>query len=135
VKTNAIPKHLLVAAAGKFEPGLAIGMRFKLKGGNSLFFIEFIYGKPLAFKREQFLRTFDQIEFLALPIHHDLRKAFNGKIEVEALTEVEIRAAIEHYHKCAAFWQFPSDYLKNLERALEINTRSDCLVAFEALYD
>ena len=125
----------MVAVAGEFEPGLAIGIRFKLKRGKSLFFIEFMYRKPLVFKREQLLRTFDRIEKLALPVRHDLCKAFSGVIEIEALTEAEIHIAIENYHSCADVWQFPHDYLKNLERALKINPKSNCLVAFEALYE
>lgn len=72
---------------------------------------------------------------LALPGRHNLRKGFNGEIEVEALTAAEIHTAIENYHSCANIWQFPPDYFKNLERALEINPKSDCLVAFEILYE
>lgn len=134
MKIKAIPKHLLVAAAGAFEPGLAIGMRFRLKGGQSLFFIVFIYDKPLAFTRSQLLRTFDRIETLALPAPLNLRKAFNGEIEVEALTVAEINTAIQNYHSCTNVWQFPHDYLQSLERALDINRKSNCLVAFETLY-
>ena len=134
MKAKLIPEHLLVAAAGEFEPGLAIGLRFSLKGGQSLFFIVFMYDKPLAFTRAQLLRTFDRIETLALPTPLNLREAFNGKIEVEALTEAEIHAAIENYDCCADVWQFPHDYLQSLKRALEINRKSNCLVAFETLY-
>ena len=134
MKTNLIPEHLLVVAAGDFEPGLAIGMRFGLKGGQSLFFIVFMYDKPLAFTREQLLRTLDRIETPGLPTSLNFLEAFNGEIEVEALTEAEIHTAIENYHSCANVWQFPRDYLQSLERASEINRKSNCLVAFEALY-
>ena len=134
MKAKTIPQHLFVAAAGEFEPGLAIGIRFKLKGGESLFFIVFMYGKTLAFTREQLFRTLDRIETLALPARLNLRQEFNGEIEVEPLTEGEIHTAIANYRSCANSWQFPPDYLQCLERALAINPKSDCLVAFETLY-
>jgi hypothetical protein len=134
VKSKAVPEYLVVAVAGEFEPGLAIGIRFKLKGDQSLFFIVFMYAKPLIFTREQLLKKFDRVEALASPASLNLRQAFKGKIEVEILTETEIQTAIEDYHSCSKACQLPHNHLQNLQRALEINRKSDCLVAFETIY-
>ena len=134
MQQEEIPKYLLVAAAGNFEPGLAVGLRFGMKSKNSFFLIFFIYDKALTLSQEELLNEFDQVRNLFVMDYADPRKAFDGNIECDALTAAEIRAAIKAYHQYANVLKFPPGYLQNLEKALEINPRSDCIVAFEKLH-
>ena len=129
-----MPKYLLVAAAGEFEPGLAVGIRFGMKSKNGFFLIVFIYDKALTLSQEDLLTEFDQVRNVFVMDYADPRVAFDGNIQSDVLTETEIRAAIKAYHQYANVLKFSPGYLQNLEKALEINPRSDCIVAFDTLY-
>jgi hypothetical protein len=77
---------------------------------------------------------FDETRNLFLTDYADPREAFDGSIEVKTLSEREIRDAIRYYHAYANIMTFTIGYLKNLESALQINPKSDCLVACEKVY-
>jgi hypothetical protein len=134
MKTEALPEYLIVAAAGEFEPGLAVGLRFGMKQMNDFLCVVFIYERPVTLTKATLLEQFDQIWNLFPMDYADPRQAFDGEIDVHALTTEEIHAAIKEYHACVDVLSFPTRYLSCLEKALQINPKSDCLVACEKLY-
>ena len=134
MKTEALPVYLIVAAAGEFQPGLAIRLTFEMRRKNNFSHIAFICKSPLTLTKTELLRIFDRVRNLFVVDYADPREAFTGKIEVEALTGSEINAAIKFYHDYAGVVEFPPEYLANLETALQINSICDCIVACEKLY-
>ena len=134
MKKKELPGLLIIAAAGHFEPGLAIRGCFGMNAKSKFSYVTFIYGRPIVLARETLLERFDRARRLFPRKYADPRKAFNGQIEVETLSSTEIRDAIEHYHVYAKAMTFPAEYLRNLESALKINPKSDCLVACETVY-
>jgi hypothetical protein len=133
MRTKVIPKFIFIAAAGEFEFGLAIGLRFALKKKQSMTFIIFMQRSPMTFTGEYLFGELDRIGKLALMGATKPSENFTGKIEAEALTEAEIFGAIKDYHRYAGLWNFPPGYLKNLEKARSINPKSDCIVGIECL--
>ena len=129
-----MPEYLIVAAAGEYKPGLAVRLQFKMSKKNDFIFIAFIHKKPITFTKACLLYKFDQLRNLFATEYADPREAFNGHIEVEILTASEIRVAIKDYEDFAKAFNFYPKYLKNLKAALQLNPKSDCLVAFETLY-
>lgn len=125
-RLREVPEYLIVAAAGVFAPGLAICLRFDVLRKHNLSYIVFIDQKPVILTKSMLLERFNKILNCA-----DLRKVFDGKIEVQTLTEAEIRVAIRQFHDNTEQAEFPTVYLQSLEKALDINPKSDCLVAFE----
>ncbi len=133
MRTKVVPKYIFIAAAGEFEFGLAIGLRFGIKRNKFISFIIFMQHSPMKFTGEYLFGELDRIGKLALMGSTQPSEDFTGKIEAEALTEAEILGAIGDYHRYAGSWNFPPDYLKNLEKALSINPKSDCIVGIECL--
>ena len=85
------------------------------------------------FNGDHLFGELDRIGKLALMGSIQPLEDFTGKIEAEALTEAEIHGAIRDYSRHAGEWNFPPNYLKNLEKALSINPKSDCIVGIECL--
>ena len=133
MRTKVVPKYIFIAAAGEFEFGLAIGLRFGIKRNKFISFIIFMQHSPMTLTGEYLFGELDRIGKLALMGATQPSEAFTGKIEAEALTEAEILGSIKDYHRYAESGNFPPDYLKNLERALSINSKSDCIVGIECL--
>lgn len=134
MKTQPIPKYVIVAAAGEFKPGLVVKIQFGMIQKNDFLYIDFIYRRPITLKKAMLIERFDQIRNLFPADYAEPEQAFNGNITVEVLTVAEIRSAIKHYRANAKSIKFPPGYLKGLEAALNINAKSDCLVACEKLY-
>lgn len=128
-----LPEHLIVAAAGEFEAGLAVRLWFEMKEKKSFSIIVFLLDEAVTLTKEDLLWEFDQIRSLFVMDYADPRELFTGKINADAMTEAQIMDAIAAYHHFSKVLQFPPEYLQNLEKALQINPKSDCLVAFEKL--
>jgi hypothetical protein len=128
-----MPRYIFIAAAGEFESGLAIGLRFELKQKRSISFIVFMQFSPITFTGEYLFGELDRIGRLALMGATQPSEDFTGNIEAEALTEAEILGAIGNYHRYSASWNFPPNYLNDLEKALEINPKSNCIVGIECV--
>jgi hypothetical protein len=134
MKPEGLPDYLIVAAAGEFQPGLAVRLQFGMKQKMDFTYIAFIEDGPLTLSKAMILERFDRIRKCSLSDYADPRSAFEGRIEAEVLTSTEIRAAIKHCHAYAGTKIYPPIYLKSLEASLRINPKSDCLVACEQLY-
>ena len=134
MKIEALPEYLIVAAAGEFEAGLAVGVQFGMRKKSAISFIAFIFKSPITLTKTELLERFDQIRKSSLMDFADSRECFDGTIEVKILSEKEIHDAIKHYHVCARAMQFPAEYLNHLKASLRINPKSDCLVACEMVY-
>lgn len=131
MKITGIPEYLIVAAAGEFEPGLAVMLRFGMNKKKYFSYIAFIHKSPLTLTKTVLLDRFDRIRNLSLMDYADPREDFNGTVQVRTLTCAEIRKAIKHCRHHARSMALPAEHLRNLEAALRINPKSDCLVACE----
>jgi hypothetical protein len=134
VNTEAFPEYLIVAAAGKFDPGLAVSLQFGIIKKSTISFITFIFKSPITLTRDDLIERFDQIRNLLPKDYPRPKEAFDGTIEVKILSVAEIHDALKHFHVHARTMSFPAYYLQNLEAALQINPKSDCLVACEKVY-
>ena len=134
MSSEPIPNYLIVAAAGEFEPGLAVRIKFGMRRKKHFSFIAFIFESPITLTKAALLEKFDQIRNTFLTDYADPRGDFNGEIEVETLSRAKIHAAIKNCHDYGNEMSFPIGYLQSLEAALRINPESDCLVAYDKLY-
>jgi hypothetical protein len=134
MKKEGLPDYVIVAAAGEFQAGLAIRLHFGMNQKRDFTWIAFIRDHPLTLTKATILERFDQVRKCSLLDYVDPRSAFDGRIEVEVLTSAKIRAAIKYYHAHARVKIYPPGYLESLEASLQINPKSDCLVACEKLY-
>ena len=134
MKTEELPEYLIVAVAGKFKPCLAIRIKFGMRCHNDFSYIAFIYKSPITLTKTAQLERFDRIRNSLRTHYADPREAFDGEIEVEVLTSAEIKLAIKYYHDSASIVEFPPEYLANLETSLQVNSKSDCIVACEKVY-
>ena len=134
MKKVGLPDYVIVAAAGEFEAGLAVRLQFGMNQKRDFTCIAFLQDHPLTLTKATILERFDQVRKYSFLDYADPRNAFDGRIEVEVLTIAEIRAAIKNYHAYARVNICPAGYLKSLEASLQINPKSDCLVACEKLY-
>ena len=124
-----IPEKFIVTAEGKFKPGLAVLLRFKMSEKNNYYYFVFLDDKGQAVVGiDELLKSFDQDRNFFLMDYSNPRFVFTGQVEAHVETTEEIEGAIREREKYKGHFNYPPNYLENLKKALSANAESNCTV-------
>jgi|ERR1035438_6320735 hypothetical protein len=127
------PENLIVSAKGTFKQGLAVRLKFEMSKKNNYDYTVFLNDEGIAkVSKSELLRSFGEDRRLFGMDYREPLEFFTGCIEAHVLSKEEIERAI-NASNIFKHYNYPSDYLNNLQRALIINPESNCSANVEQI--
>jgi hypothetical protein len=128
-----IPEKVIVTAKGEFKPGLAVRLKFGMSRKNDYIYTAFLDSEGVAnVPVNELLRSFSEDQKLFLMDFCDPREFFTGHIEAHVLSKEEIEKSISAIDTFKHY-DYPSNHLENLKRALVSNAESKCVISVEQI--